>query len=59
MDGYALESDCRTSFRLFCRTRYEISSKSNVRLGSDWRGFHERSVTANNQDKTYAREMSA
>jgi len=37
--GYAIESDCRTSFRLFCRTRYEISSESNVRLGSDYRKF--------------------
>ena len=32
---YALERDCRTGLRLFCRTRYEISSEENARFGSD------------------------
>ena len=33
---YAVESDSRTSFRLFCRTRYETSSESNVSVWSDY-----------------------
>jgi hypothetical protein len=36
MLGYALEMDCRTSFRLFCRTEYESSSEPNARIGSDY-----------------------
>lgn len=36
---YVLESDSRTSFLLFCRTRYEMSSESNVRVGSDYGNF--------------------
>jgi hypothetical protein len=31
MLGYALESDCRTSFLLFWQTRYERASELNVR----------------------------
>jgi len=34
--GYVLESDSRTSFRLFCWTKCEISFESNVIFGSDY-----------------------
>ena len=36
MLGYAPKRDCRTSFRLFCRTIYERSSESSARAGPDY-----------------------